>query len=159
MAKLNEIKPPAGAVKKRKRLGCGPGSGHGKTSGKGHKGQKSRSGAKSRPWFEGGQMPLQRRLPKFGFRRPQKVVFQVVNLDDIARRELGGEITTQVLKQAGLIRSVKRPVKVLGGGEISEAITLRVDAVSASAAEKIAKAGGSVEAKAETPSDDESTGS
>jgi len=159
MAKLNEIKAPVGGVRKRKRLGCGPGSGQGKTSGKGHKGQKSRSGAKIHPWFEGGQMPLQRRLPKFGFNRAEKVVFQVVNLDDITRRELAGEISPEVLRKSGLIRSTKRPVKILGRGEIAVALTVKVDAVSASAVEKIEKAGGSVEAKAETPSGDESTGS
>ncbi len=140
---LEEITPPAGAVKRRKRLGCGPGSGHGKTCGKGHKGQKARSGAKDRAWFEGGQMPLQRRLPKIGFNSPFKVVYQVVNLDDLAR--LSGQITPEVLKQFGLIRSLKRPVKVLGRGEVSEALQVNVHAVSASASRKIVQAGGSVE--------------
>ena len=144
MSKLSQIRPPKGSVRRRKRLGCGPGSGKGKTCGKGHKGQRSRSGSKIKPWFEGGQMPLQRRLPKFGFNRPQKVVYQVVNLDDIARRELAGEITTEVLKKAGLVRSTRLPVKILGRGEVSAALTVKVDAVSASAAEKIGKAGGSV---------------
>ncbi len=143
--KLGKMTPPAGAVKRRKRLGCGPGSGHGKTSGKGHKGQKSRSGAKSRAWFEGGQMPLQRRLPKVGFTSPFKVVYQVVNLDDIAGRGLSGEVTPDALKASGLIRSLKRPVKVLGRGEVSEALQVKAHAVSASASEKIARAGGSVE--------------
>ena len=154
MAKLSALKAPAGGVRKRKRRGCGPGSGHGKTSGKGHKGQKSRSGAKIPPWFEGGQMPLQRRLPKFGFKRPDKVVFQVVNLDDIARRELAGEITPETLRQAGLVRSTKRPIKILGRGQASGILTVKVDAVSASAAQKIAEAGGTVVAgEAQTEGD------
>lgn len=142
--KPGKFKPPAGAVKSRKRLGCGVGSGCGKTSGKGHKGQKSRSGAKIRPWFEGGQMPLQRRLPKVGFNNPQKVVYQVVNLDDIARRGLSGPVTPEHLKQTGLIRSIRRPVKILGRGEVSDAIQVQAHAVSRSAIGKIEAAGGSV---------------
>ncbi|MDA0748897.1 MAG: 50S ribosomal protein L15 [bacterium] len=143
--KLSNMTPPSGAVKKRKRIGCGPGSGHGKTSGKGHKGQKARSGGKIRRGFEGGQMPLQRRLPKVGFTSPNKVVFQVVNLDDIVRREMTGEITPEILKKAGLIRSLSQRVKVLGRGEVSGAIQVKAHAVSASASEKITQAGGSVE--------------
>ena len=143
--KLGEIAPPKGAVKKRKRLGCGHGSGHGKTCGKGHKGQKSRSGGGVRPGFEGGQMPLQMRLPKVGFNSPFKSVYQVVNLDDIARRGLSGEITPEVLKKAGLIRSSARPVKVLGRGDVDGVLQVKVQAVSASASDKIARAGGSVE--------------
>ena len=143
--KLSNMTPPSGAVKKRKRIGCGPGSGHGKTSGKGHKGQKARSGGKIRRGFEGGQMPLQRRLPKVGFTSPNKVVFQVVNLDDIVRREMTGEITPEILKKAGLIRSIVQPTKVLGRGEVSGAIQVKAHAVSASASEKITQAGGSVE--------------
>jgi len=144
--KLQEIRPPKGAVKKKKRLGCGSGSGTGKTSGKGHKGQKSRSGAKVRLGFEGGQMPIQMRLPKIRGSRPlHKVVYQVVNLADIAKRGLSGEVTPEALKQVRLIRSLNRPVKVLGQGEVAEALQLRVHAVSASASEKITQAGGSVE--------------
>ena len=143
--KLGTISPPKGAVKNRKRLGSGVGSGQGKTSGKGHKGQKSRSGAKTRPWFEGGQMPLQRRLPKIGFRNPNKVAFQPVNLDDISKKGLFGEVTLEVLKKAGLIRSLKKPVKVLGRGEVSGELQIKVHAVSATASEKITKAGGVVE--------------
>lgn len=139
-----KFKPPKGAVTNRKRLGCGVGSGCGKTSGKGHKGQKSRSGAKLRPWFEGGQMPLQRRLPKVGFNNPSKVVYQVVNLDDIVKRGLSGSVTPQQLKQSGLIRSVRRPVKVLGRGEVSDPLQFHVHAASRSATEKIESAGGSV---------------
>lgn len=150
--KLGDISPPAGAVKRKKRLGCGPGSGHGKTSGRGHKGQKARSGAKVKPWFEGGQMPLQRRLPKAGFTSQNRVTYQVVNLGAIARRGLFGEVTPETLRAAGLIRSLKQPVKVLGQGEISEALRVRVHAVSASASEKVVRAGGSVEILSERAS-------
>mgnify|MGYP002832531614 CR=1 FL=1 len=141
--KLSEIKAPKGARRKRKRVGCGQGSGHGKTSCRGHKGQKSRSGSKSRAWFEGGQMPLQRRLPKVGFNNRFRTVYQIVNLEDLAR--VSGEITPKTLKDAGLIGSSKEFVKILGMGEVSEALNVRVHAISASAAEKISKAGGKVE--------------
>jgi large subunit ribosomal protein L15 len=143
--KLGTIAPPKGGTKKRKRLGIGPGSGTGKTAGKGHKGQKARSGAKHRAWFEGGQMPLHQRLPKVGFNNPFGTVYQVVNLSDLSRKELSGEITPAVLKAAGLISSANRPVKILGQGDVSTALQVKVQAVSASAAEKIVKAGGSVE--------------
>ena len=146
--KLGNISPPKGATSKKKRLGIGPGSGTGKTAGKGHKGQKSRSGAKHRAWFEGGQMPLQQRLPKVGFNNPFRVTYQIVNLDDLAGKELSGEITPEVLKSAGLIASTKKPVKILGRGEVSLPLQVVVQAVSASAAEKIIAAGGSVDAKA-----------
>ena len=151
--KLGTISPPKGAVKKRKRLGSGVGSGQGKTSGKGHKGQRSRSGSKIKPWFEGGQMPLQRRLPKIGFSNPNKVVFQPVNLDDIARKGLTGEITPEALRAAGLIRSTKRPIKLLGRGEITEALQVQVHAASTSASDKIVKAGGAVEIIVEKPAE------
>jgi len=143
--KLGTISPPKGAVKKRKRLGSGVGSGQGKTSGKGHKGQRARSGSKIKPWFEGGQMPLQRRLPKIGFNNPNKVVFQLVNLDDISRKGLVGEITPESLKEAGLIRSFKKPVKLLGRGDVSAELQINVHAASTSASDKVAKAGGTVQ--------------
>ena len=146
--KLGNISPPKGATSKKKRLGIGVGSGTGKTAGKGHKGQKSRSGAKHKAWFEGGQMPLHQRLPKVGFNNPFRVTYQIVNLDDLAGKELSGEITPEVLKSAGLIASTKKPVKILGRGEISSPLQVVVQAVSASAAEKIIAAGGSVDAKA-----------
>lgn len=146
--KLGNLAPPKGAVKKSKRLGIGVGSGNGKTAGKGHKGQKSRSGAKHRAWFEGGQMPLQQRLPKVGFNNPFGTVYQVVNLDDLARKELSGEITPSILKQAGLISSKTRPVKILGRGDVSQVLQVKVQAISASAADKIVKAGGQVETTA-----------
>ena len=146
--KLGNLAPPKGAVKKSKRLGIGVGSGNGKTAGKGHKGQKSRSGAKHRAWFEGGQTPLQQRLPKVGFNNPFGTVYQVVNLDDLARKELSGEITPSILKQAGLISSKTRPVKILGRGDVSQVLQVKGQAVSASAADKIVKAGGQVETSA-----------
>lgn len=146
--KLGNLAPPKGATKKKKRLGIGPGSGTGKTAGRGHKGQKARSGGKIRAGFEGGQMPLQRRLPKVGFNNVFRTVYQIVNLEDLTRKSLSGEISPAVLKKAGLISSVNRPVKILGRGDISMALQVVVDAVSASAAEKIAKAGGSVDIQA-----------
>ena len=149
--RLGEIHPPKGAVRRKKRLGCGPGSGRGKTSGRGHKGQRSRSGAKVRLGFEGGQMPIQMRLPKIrGTRSFRKVVHQVVNVGDLASRGLCGEVTPEILKQVRLIRSLKRPVKVLGRGELTQAVQLKVHAISASASEKVVRAGGSVEIIPET---------
>ncbi|MFT5369627.1 MAG: large subunit ribosomal protein L15 [Candidatus Latescibacterota bacterium] len=152
--KLGNLAPPKGAVRKSKRLGIGVGSGTGKTAGKGHKGQKSRSGAKHRAWFEGGQMPLHQRLPKVGFNNPFGTVYQVVNLDDLARKELSGEITPSVLKQAGLISSKTRPIKILGRGDVSLVMQVKVQAISASAAEKIVKAGGQVETTASSSGED-----
>ncbi|HCR16993.1 MAG TPA: 50S ribosomal protein L15, partial [Candidatus Latescibacteria bacterium] len=105
------------------------------------------------PWFEGGQMPLQRRLPKIGFNNPNKVVFQPVNLDDIARKGLTGKITPEALRAAGLIRSTKRPIKLLGRGEITEALQVQVHAASTSASDKIVKAGGTVEIIVEKPAE------
>lgn len=131
-------------IKKKKRIGCGPGSGHGKTSCKGHKGQKARSGAHFKPGFEGGQMPLQRRIPKRGFNNAQfKEEVQIININDIAKLGVQ-EVTPEVLYQKGLIRSQLLPVKLLANGDIASAVTVTVDAVSSSAKEKIEKAGGSV---------------
>ena len=140
---LSNISPPKGATKRKKRLGIGPGSGVGKTSGKGHKGQNARSGGGVKPWFEGGQMPLQMRLPKVGFRSRQPDN-QVVNVKDLARKGLKGTVTPDTLKEAGLIGSASRPVKILGMGEITEAVEVSGIAVSKSAASKIEAAGGSV---------------
>jgi len=140
---LSNIKPPKGATKTKKRLGIGPGSGVGKTSGKGHKGQNARSGGGVKPWFEGGQMPLHMRLPKVGFTSGREEN-QVLNLKDITRKGLKGSVTPDTLKEAGLIGSAARPAKILGVGEISEAIQVSGVAVSKSAAAKIAAAGGSV---------------
>jgi len=131
-------------IKKKKRIGCGIGSGHGKTSCKGHKGQKARSGAHFKPGFEGGQMPLQRRVPKRGFNNAKfKEEVQIINIRDIARLGIQ-EVTPEVLYQKGLIKSQLLPVKLLANGDITTAIKITVDEVSSSAKEKIAKAGGSI---------------
>ncbi len=131
-------------IKKKKRIGCGPGSGHGKTSCKGHKGQKARSGAHFKPGFEGGQMPLQRRVPKRGFNNAQfKEEVQIINIKDIERLGIQ-EVTPEVLYQKGLIKSQLLPVKLLANGDIASAVKVTVDAVSCSAREKIEKARGSV---------------
>ena len=146
MVDLSNLERPEGAHRNKKRLGRGPGSGTGKTSGKGHKGQKARTGHHGIPaWFEGGQMPLQRRMPKRGFKNWNRVEYMVVNLKALERIE-GDEVTPETLHQSGLIDLGKgRPVKVLGDGEVSRKLTVRAHAVSASAREKIEKAGGSVE--------------
>ena len=122
-------------------MGIGPSSGHGKTSCKGHKGQMARSGAKHRAWFEGGQMPLQRRIPKRGFNNIFKVYFQIVNVSQLDKID-AAEITPEVLVKSGLIDSVCEPVKILGNGEISKGKKVIADAFSASAIEKIKNAGG-----------------
>jgi len=142
--KLDDIRPAKGAVKKRKRIGCGPGSGHGKTATKGHKGQNARSGGGVPPWFEGGQMPLQRRVPKRGFTNIFKVRFQVVNLDDLARFKSGDAVNRGSLIEAGLVSKTDLPVKVLGRGELKIPLHVEVDAVSRTAAKAIQDAGGSV---------------
>ncbi len=141
---LGSLKPSPGSIKKRKRVGRGPGSGHGKTSCRGHKGQRSRSGSKIRPWFEGGQMPLQRRVPKRGFTNIFKKQFQLVNVRDLDRITGKKEITPEVLLSTGLINKKSIPVKVLGDGEIKNSIEISAHAFSASAKEKIEKAGGKV---------------
>ncbi len=141
--KLNELTPTAGSRKSRKRLGCGMGSGHGKTSGRGHKGQKSRSGGKVARGFEGGQMPLIRRVPKRGFTSMAKG-YQVINVGQLSRFEDGAVIDASVLYEAGLIRNAVDPVKLLARGEISKKLDLRLAACSQSAKAKIEAAGGSV---------------
>lgn len=130
--------------KKRKRLGRGESSGLGKTCGKGHKGQKSRSGGKVSPGFEGGQMPLQRRLPKRGFNNPRKVYYNVVNVKELVRLEPGTEVTPEVLREKGIVRR-PGPVKLLSVGEVTAAYSVKLDRVSSAAREKIVAAGGSVE--------------
>lgn len=141
---LSNLKPSPGSSKNRKRLGRGPGSGLGKTSGKGHKGQKARSGYKSRAWSEGGQMPLQRRLPKRGFTNIFRVDYQEINIAAIAA--LGeSEVDPEIFKNKGLARRKNKPVKILGSGDIDKAVTVKAHAFSKSAREKIEKAGGKVE--------------
>lgn len=143
MSHLESIRRPDGLKGKSKRLGRGPGSGRGKTAGRGHKGQKARSGGSQKPWFEGGQMPLQRRLPKRGFRPRKRVEYQAVNVKDLDRVE-GDEATPETMKRAGLIGSLRRPVKILGQGELSRAIKVTAHAFSRSARQKIEEAGGEV---------------
>jgi large subunit ribosomal protein L15 len=140
---LRSLKPARGAVRKRKRVGRGDASGHGGTSGRGHKGQRSRAGAKTRPWFEGGQMPLQRRLPKRGFTNIFKKEVQIVNLRDLDRVK-ADEITPQTLIEAGVIKKKPVTVKILGQGEVARALTISAHAFSAAAKVKIEKAGGKV---------------
>jgi len=145
MSDLSKLARPEGATSPKKRLGRGPGSGTGKTSGKGHKGQKARTGGGVHPWFEGGQMPLQRRLPKRGFTNNFRTEFEIVNVGDLARIE-AEEITPEVLNAHRLIDlGKKRPVKLLGDGSIDRKVTIRAHAVSAGARAKIEAAGGSVE--------------
>jgi len=143
MARLESIKRPAGVKPSSKRVGRGPGTGLGKTAGRGHKGQKARSGGSTSPWFEGGQMPLQRRLPKRGFAPYKRVEYQVVNVAQLERVP-GDELTPESMKAAGLISSRRKPVKILGRGEISRAVKVTAHAFSRSAREKIEKAGGEV---------------
>lgn len=141
---LSNLKPGDGATRDQRRIGRGPASGRGKTAGMGHKGQHARGKGKVRPGFEGGQMPLQRRVPKRGFKNPFRKTFQVVNVKDLARCEGVAEITPDVLAENGLIRSPYAPVKILGEGEVSGAFRVTVHAVSGSAKEKIEAAGGQV---------------
>ncbi len=144
--KLNELKPPEGARKNRKRIGRGQGSGYGGTSGKGHKGQNSRSGGGVRRGFEGGQMPLQRRLPKRGFTNaPFSAKVAEVTLRDLNRFEAGSVVDAQALAEAGLIKGSFDYIKLLGTGEIDRALTIKVDRVTAGAKAKVEAAGGSVE--------------
>jgi large subunit ribosomal protein L15 len=137
--KLHDLSPAKGSKHAKKRVGRGPGSGLGKTAGKGEKGQKSRSGYSFRPGFEGGQMPLIRRVPKRGLTNIWRTEYTIVNLDQLA--ELEGEITPERLADEGLVRS-GRPVKVLGDGEVSRALKVTAHKFSKSAREKIEKAGG-----------------
>jgi large subunit ribosomal protein L15 len=141
---LDKITYAPGSRKRRKRVGRGGSSGHGGTSGRGNKGQRSRSGSKIRPWFEGGQMPISRRLPKRGFTNLFKQEFQIVNLEDLDRITSTDEITVDVLKQHRLVQKLTVPVKILGNGEVKRALKVTVQAVSKGAKQKIEAAGGQV---------------
>ena len=143
--KLEELKPAKGSTKKGKRVGRGPGSGSGKTASKGHKGQKARSGGVKGPGFEGGQMPLQRRIPKRGFTNVFRKEYAVVNLSDLARLDVSETITPDSLVRSGLIKNMKSGVKVLGNGELKTKVTIRAHKFSKSAVEKIQAAGGKAE--------------
>jgi len=145
MYDLSNLKPSPGSTRDRKRIGRGVGSGQGKTAGRGQKGQKSRAGGNVRVGFEGGQMPLSRRLPKRGFTNIFSKVYAVVNVKDLEQFDADSVIDVVTLRQAGLVRGRIDGVKILGNGSVSKRLKIVVDAVSSSAREKIESAGGSVE--------------
>jgi len=142
---LSNLKPAPGSTKNRKRIGRGPGSGTGKTSGRGHKGQNARSGGGVKPGFEGGQMPLQRRIPKRGFVSRNKKVYNLVNLRDLESFDAGMIIDLEQYGKAGLVNGIKDGIKVLADGELTKALTVQAHKFSKAAAEKIEAAGGKVE--------------
>jgi large subunit ribosomal protein L15 len=141
---LGNLKKTPGSNRKNKRVGRGQGSGIGRTAGRGTKGQRSRSGSKKRAWFEGGQMPLQRRLPKIGFYSHRKKTYQIVNLKDLERLGDTDDISPESLKTAGLVKYTDRPVKILGDGKIEKKYNVKVHAISKSARGQVEKLGGSV---------------
>ena len=143
--KLHELKPPAGATQRRKRVGRGTGSGHGKTSGRGEKGQKARSGAHIHPWFEGGQLPLHRRVPKRGFTNRFRKVYATVNLRDLERFELGTKVTPGLLQERRIVKDLKAGLKVLAEGVLSKPLSVAAHKFSKQAIEKILASGGMVE--------------
>ncbi len=144
--KLNELSPAAGSTKKRRRVGRGPGSGLGTTAGRGYNGLKSRSGGNVRPGFEGGQMPIHRRLPKRGFTNIFKKKIAVLNLRDLAKFESGSVIDAAFLVKEGLVKGQWDIIKILGQGEIENSLTIKSCSLSKSATQKIEAAGGKVEA-------------
>lgn len=144
--KLHELKPNEGSVQTRKRVGRGPGSGLGKTSGKGHKGQNARSGGGVRPGFEGGQLPLFRRLPKRGFNNYEfRTEYAVVNVGDLNDFKDGSVIELMNLKESGLVKKEKDGIKILGSGELTKKLTVKANKFSSTAKEKIENAGGKIE--------------
>jgi large subunit ribosomal protein L15 len=143
--RIGELKKPANSKKKRKRVGRGPGSGHGKTSTRGHKGQKARAGAKKRAWFEGGQMPLQRRVPKRGFTNIFRGEYQIVNLKSLEKLKDQSLINPEILLSFGVIKKRTLPVKILGEGELKVPLTVQAHAFSKTAQAKIKACGGKVE--------------
>ena len=144
--KLNSLYPNEGATKSRKRVGRGPGSGLGKTSGKGHKGQNARSGGGVRPGFEGGQLPLFRRLPKRGFTNAMfKTTYAVINLSDLNKFDNGAEVTPEILKNMGIVKNLKDGIKVLGNGTLDKKLTVKANKFSLKAKEAIEKSGGKIE--------------
>ena len=147
--RLNELKPRPGAKHRIRRLGCGESSGHGKTSGKGHKGQKARSGGSIRLGFEGGQMPLIRRLPKRGFGNGAfRAIYAIINLADLERFDADTHVTEEVLRDKGLLKGSVDGVKVLGRGELTKKLTVEADKFSESARQKIEQAGGAAVVRA-----------
>jgi large subunit ribosomal protein L15 len=142
---LSHLRPAPGAVKKRKRLGRGPSSGLGKTSGKGHKGRGSRSGGNTPPGYEGGQMPLARRLPKRGFHNPFRERYSIINLASLERFADGSLVDLESLQEAGLVHGKKKKVKILAKGELTKVLAVKAHAFSQQAREKIVALGGSAE--------------
>ena len=142
---LSQLKPAPGSTKNKKRIGRGPGSGTGKTSGKGHKGQKARSGGSIKPGFEGGQMPLQRRLPKRGFTSINKKDYNLVNLRDLDCFDADTTVTLELYGKAGLVKKMKDGIKILADGELSKALTVQAHKFSSAAVAKIESAGGKAE--------------
>ena len=144
--KLHELSPAAGSTKERKRIGRGAGAGQGKTAGKGHKGQKARAGRGMRPGFEGGQMPLQRRLPKRGFNNIFRKVIVAINVSDLeAKFENGAVVDAEALESAGLVKNYYDGIKILGNGELTKKLDVKANAFSESAKQKIEAAGGKAE--------------
>jgi large subunit ribosomal protein L15 len=143
--KLQDLHHAAGAVRKTKRRGKGAATGLGGTAGKGHKGQKARSGGRIHRWFEGGQMPLQRRVPKRGFTNLGRVSYQTVSIERLAGLPAGTVVTRELLREKNIVKSATQKTKLLGDGELAVALTVRLDAASKSAAEKVEKAGGKLE--------------
>lgn len=143
--KLHDLKPAQGAKKRRKRIGRGPGSGHGKTATKGHKGLLARSGGGKRPGFEGGQMPLIRRLPKFGFTNPFRTEYAIVNVRNFENWSGGDTVTPQAMVDAGLVKRKTLRIKILGTGALKKSLVIQAHKFSKSAEEKIRAAGGRVE--------------
>lgn len=146
---LNSLSPAPGSTKNRKRIGRGIGSGHGKTATKGHKGQKARSGGSIKPGFEGGQMPLQRRLPKRGFRPLVRAEYVLINLSQLDVFESGSVVDRSAMDAKGLLKKSTLPVKVLANGDLNKSLTIKADKFSKSAVDKIVSAGGTAEELAE----------
>ncbi len=143
---LNNLRPPKGAKHSKRRVGRGHGSGYGKTAGRGHKGAQSRSGFSFKRGFEGGQMPLHRRVPKRGFTNPFRVEYAIVNLDTLVEVfDAGSDVTPELLRERGLVREKRAPIKVLGRGDVTKKLTVRAHKFSDTAAQKIAAAGGVAE--------------
>jgi large subunit ribosomal protein L15 len=143
---LSNLKPPKGMKHPKKRIGRGQGSGNGKTAGRGHKGAKSRSGFHYKRGFEGGQMPLHRRVPKRGFHNPFRVEYEVVNLDSLAAKfEAGTVVTPELLREQGMVPGGKAPIKILARGDITKKLTVRAHKFSGKASEKLQAAGGNAE--------------
>ena len=145
MKNLGNLKPAKGANKKKKRVGRGPGSGKGKTSAKGHKGQKARKGGKVAPGFEGGQMPLYRRLPKRGFKNPFNTRYNPINLESLNRFEANSVVTPELMEKSGLVKRPKEPIKLLARGKLDRVLTIKVHKASEAARRAVESAGGKIE--------------